>query len=122
MAEAMEPIKKILWMDPLHYALSWDKNNSNGTQGNNNNQKGWEQKSEHAVSAGKLQMWAKGYYQVHNGNNEANQKALVDCQIITYFLFLPLFHFPIFSNLHFGWFLLLLMENQAAALCCLLPT
>ena len=56
--------------------------------------------SEHAVSAGNLQIWAKGYYQVHKANNEANQKALLDCQIITNLLFFLLFHFPLFFKLH----------------------
>lgn len=56
-------------------------------------------------------MWTKGCYQVHKVNNEANQQALLDCQIIINFLFISLFYVPIF----FSGFLLLLKENQAAA-------
>lgn len=87
-------------MDPLRYVLSWEKNNNNGTQGNNKittaTKKDREQESEHAVSAGKRQVWAKGYDKVHKVNNEADHKALLDCQTITNFLFLFLVLFSSF--------------------------
>lgn len=60
MAEAMDPIKKIWQIDSLYYVLSWE-NNNNGTQGNNKTttKKDNDRQSEHAVPAGKLEMWAK---------------------------------------------------------------
>lgn len=72
MAEAMDPIKN--FGEWIHYIMPFleKNNNNNGTQGNNKittaTKKDREQESEHAVSAGKLLVWAKGYNKVHKVN------------------------------------------------------
>lgn len=72
------------------------------TQGNykitTTTKKNRDHKSKCAVPAGKLEMWAKCYYKVHEVNNEDNQKTLLDCEIITNSLFLSLSYYPPLFN------------------------
>lgn len=93
-AEATDPIKK--FGEWIHYVIPFlrnktKQNNNNGTQGNNKvtttTIKDREQEQECALAAGRLQVWAKGYSEVHEVDKEANQKALLDGRIIANFLF-----------------------------------
>ena len=90
-----DALKRIVYATNIPDTVQGGRNRTD----NNNNQKGWGNKSEHAVSAGKLQTWAKGYHQVRKANNEANRKALLDCQIITNLLFFSLVSFSSFLQI-----------------------
>lgn len=74
MAKGMDPIKNFgKWIITLCPFLREKSNNE--TQGNNKiitiTKKDREHKTQPAVSAGKLQMWAKGYCKVHKVSKEA---------------------------------------------------
>lgn len=71
------------------------------------------------MTAGKLQVWAEGYWKVHRVNKEANQKALLDCQIITNFLF---FFLVLFSSFFFQYLPRLIPFASYGKLGCSLPS
>lgn len=85
--EAMNPIKKSIPLSPF-----LRENNNNGTQENNKitttTKKDREQQSEHAVPAGKLELWAKVILKFTNLTILATQR----------------FHLIVKASLIFGFF------------------